>query len=159
MTKENKQNDRLIFRAYIPEAPHLRRECEDGMFYQLDKESGKVQYLSSFIRRIYDQYGVNHPRDLGFDLEDRLDQSTGSRDKNKILMYEGDIITCQCYPFYADGKLNYVGEIIWANSMWYVDLHTISKRVGGCAIGGGLDEYDDCEIIGNIHQNGDLFNA
>ena len=78
--------NRLRFRAWIKDAPMLREEAEGGMFYQED------QYLSSFIRRIYDQYKVNHPSQLSFELEDRLTQCTWKRDKTGTLIYSGDIL-------------------------------------------------------------------
>ena len=78
--------NRFKFRAWIPEAKHLRSEAKGGMFYQED------QYLYSFIRRIQDQFIVNHPSYLPFELEDRLMQSIGEKDINDNLIYEGDIV-------------------------------------------------------------------
>ncbi len=131
---------RFKFRAYIPEAKYLRDEAKEGMFYQED------QYLSSFIRRIYDQYGVNHPSQLPFELEDRLMQSTGLKDKNRKLIYGGDIVknvNSDSDAFNDISLVNYHQEGIGGFTVLFEAIGQV-KMVG---------TYEHLEIIGNKYEN------
>lgn len=93
-------------------------------------------------------------------------QFTGLKDKNGKEIYEGDFIVCKSYPFYGDAlrdkptfnELNYVGEVYcWEEEAgFYVDLHAVSNRVRGSSVGGGLSDYVDCYVIGNIYENPEL---
>lgn len=86
----------------------------------------------------------------------------GIQDADGKDIYEGDIFTCDQYPFYSDGNLNYVGIIEYIDDpaylAWYYGLAVVSDRVRGGACGSQLSELEDVEItvIGNIHQNPDL---
>jgi hypothetical protein len=87
-----------------------------------------------------------------------LMQYTGLKDKNGVEIYENDLISCLSYPFYSNGLNNYVAEIVWYDdaAMFGYEYHRISDRVTGNVVGGSLDELEDIEIIGNIHQNPEL---
>ena len=65
-----------------------------------------------------------------------FEQFTGLKDKNGNDIYEGDIL------YFIDRNTN---------------LEVFRQRVGAYAIGYLLD-YEQCEIIGNIHQNPELIN-
>jgi hypothetical protein len=67
-----------------------------------------------------------------------IEQYTGVKDKNGVKIFEGEIIK-DC-----DGGIN---EVQWHES----DLRW-------CISGDTLDEWyiDECEVIGNIHQNKEL---
>lgn len=118
----------IRFRAWIKDAPMCYEPS--GMYYQ------ESQYLSSFIRRIYDQYGTGHPSNLKFDLEERLMQYVGLNDKNDREIYEGDIV--------KDKNGNH--EIIFRmGSFWAKkgDMQTPLCLWWSSAI----------EVIGNIYEN------
>lgn len=89
-------------------------------------------------------------------------QSTGLFDVNGIEIYEGDLITADCYPFYSDAELNYVAEVQYINDPdylgWYYALHVVSDRVRGSACGSGLPDiaHNKLTVIGNIYQNSEL---
>ena len=93
-------------------------------------------------------------------------QWTGLTDKEGKLVFCGDLIICQSYPFYGDAandnptfkELNYIGEVyFWDEEMsWCVDMRVASDRVRGAACGGGLSDYKDCEVIGNKYQDANL---
>jgi uncharacterized phage protein (TIGR01671 family) len=130
----------LKFRAYIPEAKHPY--SENGMYYQKD------QYLSSFLRRIRDQFEVTHDKYLPFSLSERLTQFTGLLDKEGNEIYEGDIVEFDAdYTVKPAGWL--VGVIKWD-----------TKGAGYYFESKELDAYDlieECDepmkIIGNIFQH------
>jgi uncharacterized phage protein (TIGR01671 family) len=133
----------IKFRAWIPEAKMLR----DGpMFYQ------ENQYLSSFIRRIYDQYVVNHPSYLGFQLEERLQQYTGLKDRNDKEIYESDIFIDSKGDFYkviyCNRHASFLGECIKET---FQSSDPEYQEVGETTM-----LYTNIEVIGNIHENPEL---
>ncbi len=158
--------NRLKFRAWIPEAPMLRENAKSGMFYQED------QYLSSFLDRIYHQYGVNHPAHLDFQIEERLIQCTGLKDKSGKLVYEGDILNysnkdnhhTKFSEFFVVefceqdlGHSSYQ-QTIGYNATPIYQFNKPSSMDSGRLSDGILDLFDshDLTIIGNIYENPEL---
>ena len=129
----------LKFRVYIPEAEYK----EEDMFYQED------QYLSSFIKRIYDAYVVTHPTYLSFELEERLMQFIGIQDKNVKDIYEGDILGSGGERLYIvkyyDDEARFVAMQLKNNPAEY-----------GSHISTTWIEVFGIEVVGNIYQNPDL---
>jgi len=78
------ENFRSEYRAWIPEAEMLYDES--GMYYQDD------QYLSSFLRRIYDQFVVSHPSHLEINIEERLMLYTGFKATDGTKIFVRDYI-------------------------------------------------------------------
>ena len=124
----------IKFRAWIPDAGMNKED----MFYQ------GTQYLSSFLRRIYTCFGVNHPSQLEFDIEDRLTQYTGLHDKfNKKDVYEHDIIK---HPKHGAIKV----EWDYRDTGWVCITDTYKKiNLVEVLSSGGT-------VAGNIHENPEL---
>jgi uncharacterized phage protein (TIGR01671 family) len=93
---------------------------------------------------------------------DTLGRFTGLLDKNGKEIYEGDIITADRYPFYSDGKPNYVAVVEWDDcgfGAWF-ELHKDSTA-RGISVGCPVMDFDSesastFEVIGNIHDNPSL---
>ena len=113
-------------------------------------------------------------------------QSTGLKDKNGKLIYEGDIIVIpNQYPFYdyknkedikqdldstegeikGESILNYIGIVEWIYSQWQYVYHCVNPKKQGISEGVnqglnnfGFDETrNTCyEVIGNIYENPEL---
>lgn len=98
--------------------------------------------------------GVVHYANAG-----SLLQFTGLHDKNGLEIYESDIVRVS-----ADGK-SYVSVVIGPDSeypafdldskyipdQWYYDANVLSTIATG--------EFEEMEVIGNVHQNPELLKA
>jgi uncharacterized phage protein (TIGR01671 family) len=86
-------------------------------------------------------------------------QCTGLKDKNGKLIYEGDILRSEEYPFKNEESYNYAAEVLWddASATFYYYTFRISTNVVGRAEGntGNLNDYE-WEVIGNIYENPEL---
>lgn len=94
-----------------------------------------------------------------------LMQYIGLKDKNGVDIYEGDLIVMDVYPFFDDGKSNYVGEVQLIFSSWQYVLTCVNPDKNGISEGinellnpdgyeeGAITQYI---IIGNIYENPEL---
>lgn len=103
--------------------------------YKAMKEVKSVHFGTGKII-ISDKHGNHseHPSDYA------LMQYTGLKDKNGVEIYEGDIIHAFGAPL----------EVKWIVDGWFADC----EKTRICEAG---QEWDDnCEVIGNIHENPEL---
>ena len=90
---------------------------------------------------------------------DHLMQYTGVNDASDRNIYEGDIVVAEAYPFFNDGKANYVGVIEWVEAGFYVVMRVRSgAAVRGISdgIAGRLEAENSFTVIGNIYENPEL---
>ena len=89
---------------------------------------------------------------LGLFVENKVDpdtvgQFTGLRDKNGKDIYEGDIVKCEDFVY----QVIYEGKRMASFALHRkedVFLHYFGEAI----------EAEDCEVIGNIHDNKELLN-
>ena len=97
-----------------------------------------------------DDDGVAHHEDTDLVLE----FETGLKDKNGREIYEGDIVGSD------DGSRYLTGVVAWNED--YAKYEVIYNQLTGNSFEfEGDDGYpvaNLCEVIGNIHENGDLLN-
>ena len=99
--------------------------------------------------------------------EVELEQYTGLKDKNGKEIYEGDIVKAKIDGFWqtgvhtiSEGKATWNLEVVY-NEIRYMDVFHIlgSKNAPDKIYYLFEDKLSDLEVIGNIHENGELLNG
>lgn len=106
-----------------------------------------VEAIDYFDDKIYPFYRQVVRRYIPFD-EAVLMQSTGLKDKNGVEVFDGDIVKLQ-YTIASDFELFEVRQ--FRGGMWRID----NRRRGSDL----WLRNEDCEVIGNIHENPELLES
>ena len=122
-------NDRFKFRVWFNSIKRYSRNTDNLCL-------GEDGSLGSF-----DSYGCYS--------EDAytIEQCTGLRDKNRKLIYEGDILG---YKDYADKRV-----VVWDNKYMAYRVHDEDNVDCGSVYQEYIGEFG-IEVIGNIHENPEL---
>lgn len=125
--------DRLKFRVYIK---YSKMMCYDVNSFYIDRLKNKITI-----------HFDDHTKTFKFD-DVVLEQCTGLKDKNGMLIYEGDI----CIP--AKDMADKAGEVYRAESGAYFIK---GKMKNGMEYDFGIYWHHFMyEVIGNIHENPEL---
>ena len=134
-------SDRFKFRVWNKKHKKYISENRVGIY------NGNAYYL--------DPYGEEIFLDEKFFV---IEQCTGIKDQNGKLIYDGDVVVVpNTYPFYDDSELNYIGIIEYDDegAMFVLVMECVNPKKRGISSGiaEGLSEYEELEIIGNIHES------
>ena len=147
------------------------REIEFRAYLLKEKRMADVKSIHFGTKKIMYGYSINNQQygNKSCSFNDcQLMQFTGLTDKNGNKIFEGDIITADCYPFIDNDKQNYVGIIEYIDelsSFEYI-LQCVNSEKRG--ISNGINEElegnedlicEDFEVIGNIYDNPELLEA
>ena len=133
-------NDRFRFRVWVKTANSYISEKDEADIVRLE-EDGKI------VVGLYD----GDLEDMIYLKEQNLiiEQCTGLKDKNGRLIYEGDIL--EFYDWQDDNEHTGPIEFIATDACFGI-------RYSQCVYMplSHLSTTEDCEIIGNIHENPEL---
>ena len=129
----------------------------------LHYESGEMAICKGFSK-----YGYEATEIIGRYkvLPETVGQYTGLTDKNGKRIFEGDILRGFEYPFCSNinGEFNYFAEVVWFDDSSAFGIYTFKNPKSNVrGISEGNTDYleyfnaDKWEVIGNIHDNPELF--
>jgi uncharacterized phage protein (TIGR01671 family) len=132
---------------------------------------GKMGSLNLFVAGNYfysekenTHYIIGDSKNYGFQkiavIPETIGQFTGLKDKNGVMIFEGDILTSDNYPFKDEKKMSYNAEVCFfencATFGYCLHCVNIDKRGISDGICELFEDYNHFEVIGNIHDNPDL---
>lgn len=119
----------------------IRGGCSDEQIYIADKMTG---YNTPVLKETVGQY-------------------TGSIDKNRTKIFEGDILKGFDYPFLDEKDFNYFAKVVWFDNCPAFGIYTFKNpqaKIRGISEGNTelMEEWNPSqwEVIGNIHDNPEL---
>jgi uncharacterized phage protein (TIGR01671 family) len=149
--EEIKKENRLNFRVWDKNLKTMDYECS----YYLLSQTGRLWSYSPLKAPVPIEEKIK-----GYEKNLIVLQCTGQKDKNGKLIFEGDIVRGDTYPFFNDGRDNYLGNIYyWQEEVGFaLSMNCINPKLKGIACGGLLCGYEICklEVIGNIYENPEL---
>lgn len=112
--------------------------------YDEPKDDSESYHIISFSDCSGFELNIHSKASL-FDIDkETIGQCTGLKDKNGVMIFEGDVIK-------QDNFQKFVSKIVWDNKL----ARFMNDAISGGAILNTCDpKY--CEIIGNIHDNPEL---
>ena len=136
--------------------------------YRTNYKNGDWVY--GLITRQYDERFEKLPAEMtntdgvsGIDVDYKtIGQFTGLIDKNGQKIFEGDILTSECYPYTSDGNKNYFAEVIWLDNTSAFGTYTFKSPksfVRGILQGKRAFSKDNgslWEVVGNKYDNPEL---
>lgn len=149
-------NDRFKFRVWNKEE---KKMCEaEGVYGYTDESTkGGEVFVKGYNKSFY------------FPEEVEVMQSTGLKDVEGNLIYEGDVIVIPNeYPFYDENVLNYVGVVEYIYNSWQYVYHCVNPKKVGISDGmnyllneDGIEENENSyfEVIGNIYENKEILDG
>lgn len=129
-----------------------------------------IDFLNGFVFSYEEIFGMSkhsYSDTISYELKDcELLQYTGLKDVDGKEIFEGDIVVIpDHYPYYHEGKLNYVAFIEFIFSSWQYVLTCVAKDRRGISSGvndqlnqEGFQENEKTyfKILGNIYENKEL---
>ena len=107
------------------------------------------------LRQALDSFSDYFSSSYFSDNPEYLMQYTGLKDKNGVEIYEGDILTCEEYPYKDEGVRNYDAVVEWVFNGWQLVLSLVNNKKRGISNGmnqGEIEDLNDFEVIGNIYE-------
>lgn len=150
-------NDRFKFRIWDKENKCMHYPSRYSNFNIVN---GVIVKIDSYLTG----NGVYRGKRVAYEFDDAiLMQSTGLKDKDEKLIYEGDIVRFQ------KNHNDYIAQVKWDNSCGFF----YTECLGGIEISPLGEEYlrfanniqdfiecepEKCAVIGNVHENKELLN-
>lgn len=95
---------------------------------------------------------------------DTIGEWTGLLDKNNVMIFEGDILQGDEYPYCSDGDYNYYAEVVWFDDGccgFGLCTHKNPKSAVRGISDGNCEWFEDFDsnnwsVVGNIYDNPEL---